>query len=81
MVNIEMRNTAPFEQPFPIMVLGFNTASNDLVALREFKPEEYLDSGLRDITQMPVMAPVQIDLALMDPGNDAVNYTLAFRQP
>jgi hypothetical protein len=28
-----------------------------------------------------VMAPVQIDLALMDPGNDAVNYTLAFRQP
>jgi len=63
------------------MVLGFNTASNDLVALREFTPEEYLDSGLRDITQMPVMAPVQIDLALMDPGNDAVNYTLAFRQP
>jgi hypothetical protein len=63
------------------MVLGFNTASNDLVALREFKPEEYLDSGLRDIMQMPVMAPVQIDLALMDPGNDAVNYTLAFRQP
>jgi hypothetical protein len=81
MVNVEMRNTAPFEQPFPIMVLGFNTASNDLVALREFTPEEYLDSGLRDITQMPVMAPVQIDLALMDPGNDAVNYTLAFRQP
>ncbi|RPG44681.1 MAG: DUF3426 domain-containing protein [Gammaproteobacteria bacterium TMED163] len=81
MVNVEMRNTAHFEQPFPIMVLGFNTASNDLVALREFKPEEYLNSGLRDITQMPVMAPVQIDLALMDPGNDAVNYTLAFRQP
>ena len=81
MVNVEMRNTAPFEQPFPIMVLGFNTASNDLVALREFTPEEYLDSGLRDVTQMPVMAPVQIDLALMDPGDDAVNYTLAFRQP
>jgi len=81
MVNVEMRNTAPFEQPFPIMVLGFNTASNGLVALREFTPEEYLDSGLRDITQMPVRAPVQIDLALMDPGNDAVNYTLAFRQP
>jgi hypothetical protein len=28
-----------------------------------------------------VMAPVQIDLALMDPGNDSANYTLAFRQP
>ena len=81
MVNVELRNTAPFEQPFPIMVLGFNTASNNLVALREFTPEEYLDPGLRDVTQMPVLAPVQIDLALMDPGNDAVNYTLAFRQP
>lgn len=81
MVNVEMRNTAPFEQAFPIMVLGFNTASNDLVALREFTPDEYLDSGLQGVTQMPVMAPVQIGLALMDPGNDAVNYTLAFRLP
>ena len=81
MVNVEMRNTAPLEQSFPIMVLGFNTANNDLIALREFTPEEYLDSGLRHITQMPVMIPVQIDLALMDPGNDAVNYTLAFRHP
>lgn len=81
MINVEMRNTAPFEQPFPIMVLGFNTASNDLIALREFTPEEYLAVGLQGVTQMPVMAPVQVDLALMDPGDDAVNYTLAFRLP
>jgi hypothetical protein len=30
---------------------------------------------------MPVMAPVPINLSLMDPGEDAVNYTLAFRRP
>ena len=81
MVNVQMRNTAPFEQAFPIMVLSFNTASDDLIALREFHPNEYLNPGLRDINLMPVMNPVQIDLALIDPGPDAVNYTLAFRLP
>ncbi len=39
MVNTTIRNTADFPQAFPIMVLSFNSASNSIVALREFSPD------------------------------------------
>ena len=81
MIQVQIRNTAPFEQAFPVMIVGFNTADNDLIALREFSPAEYLQGELPESATMPVMAPVPINLALMDPGEDAVNYTLAFRRP
>jgi predicted Zn finger-like uncharacterized protein len=80
-VNIEFRNTAEYPQAFPVMVLSFNSANNDIVALREFAPSEYLSPGLRDIALMPSMSPVQVNLDVIDPGPGAVNYTLAFRLP
>lgn len=79
MVTVELRNTASFPQQFPILILGFNSASNEVIALREFAPEEYLDPGLRQFELMPVASPVQVSLPIMDPGEDAINYTLAFR--
>ncbi len=81
MVNTVMRNTAPFEQPFPILILSFNSSENSVIALREFTSAEYLDPGLRSVQVMPAQTPVQIGLAIMDPGPEAVNYTLAFRWP
>jgi len=81
MINIVFRNTADFPQAFPIIILSFNTTGNNIVALREFAPSEYLDTGLQNVSMMPVMSPVQVDLELIDPGPDAVNYTLAFRRP
>ena len=81
MVNTVIRNTASFKQAFPILIFSFNSAENNLIALREFTPAEYLDPGLRSIQAMPANTPVQISLAIMDPGAEAVNYTLAFRWP
>ena len=80
-VSLSFRNTAQFPQPFPILILSFNSATNAIIALREFAPAEYLDTGLQQMELMPVSAPVQIELELMDPGADAVNYTVAFRRP
>lgn len=80
-VSIEFRNTADFAQRFPIMVLSFNSASNSVIALREFAPQEYLPPALRGRSLLPPQTPVQVNLELMDPGADAVNYTLAFRRP
>ena len=81
MVNTVIRNSAEFAQPFPILVLSFNSVENSVIALREFTSAEYLDPGLRSTQAMPAKTPVQIRLAIMDPGPEAVNYTLAFRWP
>jgi hypothetical protein len=80
-VNTVIRNSAAYAQPFPILILSFNSANNSVIAVREFAPAEYLDRALRSIQLMPSNTPVQINLAIMDPGREAVNYTLAFRLP
>lgn len=80
-VSTVIRNTAAFKQAFPILILSFDSVENSTIALREFAPAEYLDLGLRSIETMPANTPVQISLAIMDPGPEAVNYTLAFRWP
>ena len=80
-VNIQFRNTAAYPQAFPLILLSFNSTNNDIVALREFSPQEYLDSSLHDFSMMPIMSPVQVSLEIIDPGPGAVNYTLAFREP
>ncbi len=81
MVTTVIRNTSAFPQAFPVLLLGFNSAENTLIALREFAVSEYLDPDLHSFRLMPSMMPVQINLAIMDPGPEAVNYTLAFRLP
>ncbi len=80
-VNVEFRNNAGFPQEFPVMVLSFNSASNSVIALREFAPQEYLDAALQNRRLLPPATPIQVALEIMDPGEDAVNYTLAFRRP
>ncbi len=80
-VNIEFQNFAPFEQRFPILVLSFNSADNSVVALREFAAADYLPQQLRGRSLMPAQTPLQVNLDIIDPGDDAVNYTLAFRNP
>jgi hypothetical protein len=80
-IAVSFRNGAQFPQAFPIMILSFNGANNEVVALREFAPDEYLGPVLRRFKQMPPNTPVQVTLNIMDPGPFAVNYTLAFRRP
>ena len=80
-VNIEFQNFSPFAQQFPILVLSFNAANNSIIALREFAATEYLPEQLRGRQLLPPQTPLQIDLSIIDPGDDAVNYTLAFRNP
>ena len=80
-INMSFRNTASFPQAFPVVILSFNSSANEIIALREFSPQEYLSSGLQSVTNMPPNSPIQIQLEIMDPGPFAVNYTLAFRNP
>ena len=80
-VNIEFQNSSPFAQQFPVLILSFNAANNSVIALREFSASEYLPQQLRNRRLMPAQTPIQIDLSIIDPGRDAVNYTLAFRRP
>lgn len=74
-------NAAPFPQPFPVVVLRFASLDARTVAMREFPPSEYLHPDLLALEFMPPNSPVQIELELMNPGPEAVNYEVSFRAP
>lgn len=77
-VRFTFRNTAAFEQPFPGVELTFLDARDQPVATGRFSPREYLPQGLSQFTHMPVETPVQGELAIHDPGEDAVDYRLYY---
>lgn len=81
LVDFIFRNEASFEQDFPLVELSFSDINNRLLINRSFSPDEYLMPELRQFEKMPVNSPIHITLEIVDPGPDAVNYSLAFRNP
>lgn len=79
LVNAVIVNQAPFAQPFPNLALRFTTLNGNLVAGREFRPDEYLAGELLGAADIPRNVPVHVELAIEDPGAEAVNYYLSFR--
>ena len=77
MVDAILINNAPFEQPFPDLILGFSTLDDKPVASRRFTPKEYLAGELSGMEHIPKSQPVHITLELADPGPEAVNYHMS----
>lgn len=77
MVDAILINDAPFEQPFPDLILSFSKLDETPVASRRFTAKEYLAGELAGMRYIPERQPVHITLEISDPGPDAVNYTLA----
>lgn len=76
MVDVIILNNAPFEQPFPDLVMAFSDIDNRPIAARRFAPREYLAGELAGIKLMPQNQPIHISLELVDPGEEAVNYKI-----
>lgn len=74
-------NRAPFAQPFPLLEVRFDDMQGNTMARRTFKPGEYLAGELAGTREMPSQIPIHISLDILDPGANAVNYSLGFRSP
>lgn len=77
LVDAILINKAPFEQPFPDLILSFSKLDETSVASRRFTPKEYLGGELAGMKYIPERQPVHIALEIADPGPEAVNYTLS----
>lgn len=91
LMTLTLRNEAPFSQALPGLDLAFTNPDNRIVAARRFLPGEYLDPGLLEpwrqehgnasLPELPANGALDVQLVLADPGEEAVNYELAFSQP
>ncbi|HSB97977.1 MAG TPA: DUF3426 domain-containing protein [Spongiibacteraceae bacterium] len=75
-VDAIITNLATFPQPYPLLQLQFADLNGAPVAGRRFTPAEYLAGELSGSQLMPVQQPVHIALEIVDPGPQAVNYSL-----
>jgi predicted Zn finger-like uncharacterized protein len=80
LVDAIIVNQAPFVQPFPVLELRFTSLGGNLVAGRRFQPAEYLAGELAGASVMAIQTPIHVELAIEDPGDEAVNYFLTFRE-
>ncbi|MBN4074953.1 MAG: hypothetical protein COA71_06725 [SAR86 cluster bacterium] len=80
-IDFIFRNTAEFEQAFPLVELSFSDLNRRLVVNRLFKPGEYLEQELQQFTHLPPNSSIQIRLEISDPGTAAINYSLTLRTP
>ena len=75
-VDAIIANNADFQQPFPNIELIFLDIKGKPIASRAFQPSEYVKGQLFGETMMPAKQSIQLSLAIVDPGEKAVNYRL-----
>jgi len=79
LVTATIRNKAEFTQPYPELELSFSDINQKLLAQRKFKAEEYLAPELNIGAGMKPSLPIRVQIELVDPGPEAVNFEFNFR--
>ncbi len=77
-VSLAMVNDAHFAQDFPVLVVNMTDRAGKVIASGEFAPALYLDDFDDSVLMQPGRA-VDVELAVEDPGTQAVSFDLAFR--
>lgn len=78
LIDVEFENQAPFTQAYPVFEVSFSDQSGNPVAMRRFRPAEYLkaktdiDAGIRSEQR------VSVELEVLDPGESAASYQFEF---
>ncbi|MBK8453937.1 MAG: zinc-ribbon and DUF3426 domain-containing protein [Thiofilum sp.] len=75
-IKASLQNEANFPQKYPYVEISFLNSASEVVALRRFKPEEYLEPTIEPIMQP--YQPRELSLNIKDPGPDAVRFQFRF---
>lgn len=84
LIKATFANEADFAQPFPEIAVTLSDLTDTVVARRRFAPEDYLPPEMIvsahawEQPMVPPRTPVFIDLEVVDPGKQAINYQFDF---
>lgn len=76
LVETLLLNKATYAQPFPDILLTFKDLNERIIASRRFTPSQYLSGEMAGISDMPEKTPIHIALEIVDPGAEAVSFTI-----
>lgn len=77
LISASIENTADFDQAFPILEVRLTNSKAELVALRRFSPDEYLDNYSSQ-TLLTKKRATSIKLKIQDPGSQATRFQFNF---
>lgn len=73
-VRASIANNADFAQPYPLLKLTLEDRFGANLGMREFTPQEYLPNPAAATRRLPAGTAASVDLAIVDPGEDAVGF-------
>lgn len=77
-ITATLRNNATFRQPWPIVTVTLTDLENRPVAMRRFRPVEYMSDPARRAAGIAPGATAAVAFEVADPGKDAVAFQFAF---
>jgi len=78
LVNATMANKSETIQPFPLIQLALFNPDGEVIAYREFKPDEYLDDSINISAGMMPESPIHFVLEVGGPTEGAVSFEFHF---
>ena len=77
-ISATLANQAPFAQSYPTVEISLSDADDNKIAMRRFRPEEYVsDSGALK-RGFPAGASTELRFEVADPGKNAVAFEFSF---
>jgi predicted Zn finger-like uncharacterized protein len=77
-ITATVRNNAAFSQPWPVVVVELNDLDNRPVAMRRFRPSEYMTDSTRLDAGIAPGATAVVAFEVADPGRRAVAFQFGF---
>ncbi len=78
LINVTFANQAAFAQAYPVFEVSFSDVSGAPIAVRRFRPDEYLPAGRALSQAMQPGERAQLMLEVVDPGERAVSFQFEF---
>jgi hypothetical protein len=75
-VRASVRNTAPRDQPLPLLRVTMQDRFGNRIAARDVPPSAYLPSGSSNRADLPAGERVDAEIAFADPGPNAVGFEI-----
>jgi hypothetical protein len=77
-ITATLRNDARFRQPWPIVVVELTDLDNNVVAMRRFRPAEYMPDPARRTAGIAPETTAAVAFEVADPGKRAVSFHFGF---
>ena len=78
LISATVVNQSGHAQPYPRLAIKLSDLSGDVIAEREFAPQEYLKDSESKLKLLRPDVPTLITLEVLDPGSEAVNFEFRF---